>query len=496
MTDTRAIVIGAGIGGLVAALDLASRGLTVTVVERARQPGGKMREIDVEGHPIDSGPTVFTMPQVFEQAFADAGSDLAEHVSLQPLDLLARHGWTDGSRLDLFADVERSAAAIEALAGSDEAARYRAFCDRARRTFEALHQPFIRAQRPSMTSLVTATGTGGLLDLWRMKPFRSLWRELGRYFHDPRLRGLFARYATYTGASPLQAPATLMLIAHVEHSGVWRIEGGMQRLSEALASELARQGGEIRYGCVAGEVGVRAGRAVGVRLASGEWLPADAVVANVDVGAIGCGLLGRDAAAAVPRVRERERSLSAVTFSLLADTSGFDLAYHNVFFPEDYPREFDEIFRRGALPARPAVYVCAPDHASHRRRQRLFMITNAPPVGDRVRFDRAEVDAVTSAAFGLLRACGLAVRSDPERIVATTPGDFERRFPGTGGALYGTAPHGWRSSFTRPGSRSRIRGLYLAGGSVHPGAGVPMAATSGRLAAHAVATDLGVRWQR
>jgi 1-hydroxycarotenoid 3,4-desaturase len=287
-----------------------------------------------------------------------------------------------------------------------------------------------------------------------------------------------------------------MLIAHVEHSGVWRIEGGMQRLSEALASELARQGGEIRYGCVAGEVGVRAGRAVGVRLASGEWLPADAVVANVDVGAIGCGLLGRDAAAAVPRVRERERSLSAVTFSLLADTSGFDLAYHNVFFPEDYPREFDEIFRRGALPARPAVYVCAPDHASRRRRQRLFMITNAPPVGDRVRFDRAEVDAVTSAAFGLLRACGLAVHSDPERIVATTPGDFERRFPGTGGALYGTAPHGWRSSFTRPGSRSRIRGLYLAGGSVHPGAGVPMAATSGRLAAHAVATDLGVRWQR
>ena len=491
-----AVIIGAGIGGLTSALDLASRGLKVSVFEHAARPGGKMREVDVQGHAIDSGPTVFTMPWVFEQLFADAGSRLEDYLSIRPADLLARHFWRDGSQLDLFAELEPSVAAIASFAGVAEAQRYRAFCRRAQQVFKTLDRPFMRSQRPSPWALVAAVGVRGLLDLWRIQPFRSLWRELGRHFQDHRLQSLFGRYATYCGASPLQAPATLMLIAHVEQVGVWQVEGGMQRLAEALAELLQRKGGCVRYDTAVSKVTVQAGRAVGVQLADGTSCRADVVIANTDVAAIGSGLLGPEAAAAVPRPDSARRSLSALTFSLVATTAGRELGHHNVFFPDDYPREFVDIFHHRRLPSRPAVYVCAQDRGLGDTRpgapERLFLITNAPASGDHDGFAADSVKRQQTAAFELLRACGLAVDVDARHLVATTPTDFERRFPGTGGALYGAAPHGWRASFSRPGARSRLPGLYLAGGSVHPGPGVPMVALSGRLAAAAVAADLGL----
>lgn len=495
-SNLRAVVIGAGIGGLTAALDLTRRGLDVTVLERAPKAGGKMRSVEIEGRSIDSGPTVFTMPWVFEELFADAGSDLRAHLTIRPAGLLARHFWPGSATLDLFADREQSVAAIADFAGPAEARRYRAFCGRAQQVFATLETSFIRSQRPSPWSLVRTAGLRGLIDLWRIQPFQSLWRALGKYFHDPRLQSLFGRYATYCGASPLLAPATLMLIAHVEQRGVWQVEGGMQRLAEALAGLLMQQGGTLRFGAAVREIDLRADRAVGVTLESGEHLPADVVIANTDVGAIGSGQLGQAATRAVPRARTDQRSLSAVTWSLLAKTRGRDLAHHNVFFPDDYPQEFIDIFRHGRLPTRPAVYICAQDRGCSpvpsTETERLFLISNAPAHGDRGGFASATIKRTETAVFRLLQDCGLIVDASPGHRLVTTPADFEQRFPGTGGALYGAASHGWRSSFARPGARSRLRGLYLAGGSVHPGPGVPMVALSGRLAAAAAAADLGL----
>ncbi len=490
-------VIGTGIGGLSAAVDLARRGLRVSVFESAGQPGGKMREIDVAGRKIDSGPTVFTMPWVFASLFADAGTELEKHLTIRPAERLARHFWPDGSQLDLFADTEKSAAEIALFAGQAEADRYAAFCRRAGAVFKTLDEPFMRAQRPTPVSLVAATGLRGLLDLWRIQPFRSLWRGLGHYFHDHRLRSLFGRYATYCGASPLQAPATLMLIAHVEHAGVWQVDGGMQRLADALAALLERLGGEIHYRTPVEKIEVENRRAVGVRLQCGELRRADGVVANVDAAALGQGMLGPDAQAAVPRPNRLKRSLSAMTWSLLAETSGRELAHHNVFFPDDYPREFIDIFRDASLPSRPAVYICAQDRGAGRDQagsaaERLFVITNAPASGDRRKFGADTIARQQSAVFELLEACRVKIVTQPGHSVVTTPADFEQRFPGTGGALYGSAPHGWRASFSRPGARSGVRGLYLTGGSIHPGAGVPMVALSGRLAATALAADFGL----
>jgi len=492
----RVVVIGAGIGGLSAALDLARCGIAVTVVESASAPGGKMREITLGDHRIDSGPTVFTMKPVFERLFADADAALDEHLTIRPVDPLARHAWTDGSRLDLCGNRERDVDAIAAFADRAEADRYLAFCGHAERIFRTLDSTFMREPNPGLMSLIAASGLRGLADLWQLKPFRSLWRELGRYFRDPRLRSLFARYATYSGASPLHSPATLMLIAHVEQCGVWRIEGGMQRLAEALVSQIRRHRGEVRFDATVDDIGVHGGRVAGVRLADGQWLPADAVIANVDAAQIAAGGLGEDARVAVPSPAAQRRSLSAVTWSLVAKTSGFDLAQHNVFFPDDYPREFREIFGHRRLPEHPAVYVCAgvPQVSNDGGEQArgLFMIANAPADGDHGDYDEARLDPFEHAVFRLLERCGLRLEGTSDDRVVTTPADFEKRFPGTGGALYGAPPHGWRASFARPTARSRVAGLYLAGGSAHPGPGVPMVALSGRFAARAVAQDFGV----
>lgn len=488
------IVVGAGIGGLVSALELACAGREVLVLERALAPGGKMRRVTIDGTAMDAGPTVFTMRWVFEELFEAAGTRLAEHVRLRQAAVLARHAWADGSRLDLFADRQRSAEAIGDFAGAGAARGYLAFCERAARIYQSLEQVFLRDSRPSPASLLARAGLRGLPGLLQISPFTTLWSELGRYFTDPRLRQLFGRYATYCGASPWAAPATLMLVAHVEQSGVCLVDGGMHALARAVADLAAARGARFRYAARVDDILVRSGRACGVRLAGGEELAADAVVFNGDVAALSSGLLGARPRAAVVATDPRRRSLSAITWNLLASPRGFPLARHTVFFSNDYEAEFTDLFKRRRLPRAPTVYVCAQDRNDDGTlapvaEERLLLIVNAPATGDRGPIAPEELTRCDTETFQHLSRCGLRLLRQPDRTLVTTPSDFERLFPATGGALYGQAPHGWAASFSRPGARSALPGLYLAGGSVHPGPGVPMAALSGRQAAASVLAD-------
>jgi 1-hydroxycarotenoid 3,4-desaturase len=493
MARDRVVIVGAGVAGLVSAFALAARGLEVTVLERRGAPGGKIRQIAIDGSAIDSGPTVFTMRWVFDELFAAAGKHFSDHVRLRPLEILARHAWDQHARLDLFADQARTTDAIGGFAGAADAEGYRAFCRDTKRIYDILEKPFLRAAQPSMGGLIGADGLRGLLRLPQIKPFSSMWSALGQYFHDPRLRQLFGRYATYCGSSPYLAPATLMLVAHVEREGVWSLAGGMHGLATALAQCAKSFGATFRYEQEVSEVLVSCGRARGVRLASGERIEADAVIINADVAAVANGLFGigaRRAAAAIPK---RARSLSAVTWSLVASTEGFPLSRHSVFFSRDYGAEFDDIFRHDRLPNQPTVYVCAQDRdddASGVGEERLLVLVNAPPNGDRHSYDAAEVEQCAQRTFGHLERCGLQIHRRAEATRITTPADFNRLFPATGGALYGRSSHGWRASFQRPGARTGIPGLYLTGGSTHPGPGVPMAALSGRSAAASLVADL------
>ncbi|MFM7658632.1 MAG: 1-hydroxycarotenoid 3,4-desaturase CrtD [Burkholderiaceae bacterium] len=481
----RVVVIGAGVAGLVSALQLARRGLQVTLLEAAPQPGGKMRQLMVDGGAIDSGPTVFTMRWVFEQVYGSVGASLDDELQLTALPVLARHAWDADQRMDLFADPAQSRDAIARLAGPAEGTRFMRFCQQARQVYDTLEGPFIRSQSPTLRSMMGDLGLRGLAVLASLGPMSNLWDALCEHFHDERLRQLFARYATYCGSSPWRAPATLMLVTQVELDGVWSVQGGMHALAQSLAKLGERLGVTARYGCRVAEIGMANGRVDHVRLENGEQLAADSIVFNGDISALGQGLLGQAVKRVASPTSGSKRSLSALTWSVHAETQGFELDRHNVFFQPNYRNEFSDIFNRGKLPATPTVYVCAQDRGIHHQpveRDRMLVLVNAPAIARR-NLTESEIDACETHSFSLLARYGLNIHRTAQNTVRTTPGDFERIFPASAGALYGMATHGWMSAFARHGATSKIPGLYLAGGSVHPGPGVPMAAMSGLLAA-------------
>jgi 1-hydroxycarotenoid 3,4-desaturase len=310
MSTEHVIVVGAGMGGLSAALDLSRRGVRVTVVDAANGPGGKMRLVDG----MDAGPTVFTMRWVFDGLMEDCGESLERHLELEPMQVLARHAWSDGSRLDLFSDLERSVDAIGRFASADDVKGYRAFVARSEEIYRTLEKDFIASEKPSSVELVRRMGLGQLDALWRTMPLTTLWDALGQFFKDARLRQLFGRYATYVGSSPMLTPATLMLVAHVERSGLYRVIGGMHRVAKMLEQLAKSRGASFRYGAKVSQVLVDRGRATGLLLESGERLDANAVVFNGDVSAIATGLLGPTVASAAKATPREARALSAVTW--------------------------------------------------------------------------------------------------------------------------------------------------------------------------------------
>lgn len=488
------VVVGAGIGGLTSAALLARRGVAVTVLERDRHAGGKLRVEEVGGRFVDAGPTVLTMPEVFEEIFAQAGGRLADHVVLTPLEVLARHRWPDGSNLDLFADTERTVDAVSAFAGAREGRAYREFARYTERLHQLVSGPFLSSQRPTLTSVLAHAGRIGPRAMMDIDAHRTMHEAVSEYFSDPRLVQLFDRYATYCGSNPFHAPATLNVIAHVEKRGVYAVEGGMRRVAMALRALAEASGATIRLGAHVAEIVVHKGRAAGVRLEGGETLAADAVVFNGDVAALERGLLGSGAIAkSVPRTKDV--SLSALTIAAVIRAEEAPLERHNVVFSSDYRAEFDAM-ARGRIPEEPTVYLCAQDRLGEphapQASERAFFIVNAPRLRDGAALEDGRQSADEESkwlkrVFEIVSRAGFGL--SPLEATVTTPAKFARRFPGTNGSIYGPASVGMWSSFSRSSARSSLDGLYLAGGSVHPGAGIPMAATSGRLAAEALLED-------
>lgn len=496
----RIVVIGAGMGGLAAAIGLAGRGYDVLVLEKEDAPGGKARHVMVGDAAIDGGPTVFTMKWVFDRLLDGSDQRLEDVVDISTADILARHFWTDGTRLDLHADIDQSAEAIAAFSDDANAAGYRRFCADSQRIFETLKEPFMASQRPNMAQFLWRLGPLSIRRHLALRPFQTIWSALGGYFSDPRLRQLFARYSTYVGSSPFMTPATLMLVAHVEQDGVFMVDGGMHALAKGLVRLGEARGVRYRFGAGVSQIVTHEDRVVtGVALDDGEQIEAGAVIFNGDVSALAKGFLGEAAISAKCRpVEPAKRSLSAMAWTGLMNVADFPLVHHNVFFTPDYADEFGAIFERRATTNAPTVYICAQDRTSDgtlsetaraRGTERVLMLINAPGDGDMRDYDDKEAETCLTRTLDQLARCGLQLDRTALDARVTTPAAFNRLFPGSGGALYGRASHGWMASFQRPGARTALKGLYLAGGSVHPGPGVPMATLSGMLAADAFLRD-------
>ncbi|HWE28148.1 MAG TPA: phytoene desaturase family protein [Polyangia bacterium] len=494
-----AIVIGAGVGGLAAAIQLARAGVRVRLFERGSQVGGKLREIDLGGRKILGGPSVLTMRWVFDELF---DGRLADYVTLTPVDPLCRHFFADGSQLDLFTDGDQSREAIRRFAGNRDADGYMKFRKQAHKIFDIVRKPFMEEAVPSLFDFMSPRS---LWQLTQIDGLRTLMRAVEDYFVDPRLRQLFARYATYNGSSPYHAPATLAVIAHVENAhGIFGVAGGIYRLAEALERRARELGVDIVTDSDVEEIVVEpsggplatALRARGVRVNGGvEW--ADCVVANCDI-ADAYGRLLADVAPArkqIQKYAEEELSLSAYVLLALAPKPQTPaLVHHNVFFSSDYAREFRQLVDERRPPDDPTVYVCheRATHDDDSNEAPYFILTNAPPLADKSAIQT--IDWNIEAARCRERIERVLARHGwtltPSATNELTPRDFAQRFPSSRGAIYGLASNSRLAAFKRPANTfPNISGIYFCGGSVHPGAGLPMVALSARIATRLALTN-------
>ncbi len=488
------IVVGAGIGGLAAALRLAHRGLRVTVLERHTTPGGKMRTKPTVAGPVDAGPTVLTMKPVFETLFADVGARLSDHVTLIDQSVLARHFWPDGTRLDLMQNPDASRENIHAAFGARAASEFTGFSDRARRLFEAFDAPMIQSPAPSLAAMTRKVLQNPRL-IPAMAPHLSLAQTLSRQFSEPRLAQLFARYATYVGGLPAASPALLALIWQAEAMGVWHVKGGMHALARSIAALATSYGAKFQYDTPVTQIETRAGRACAVHTKNGR-MPADAVLFNGDPAALLKGALGQGARAAVGQDATMPRSLSACVMSFAAIPQGVDLSAHNVFFASDPASEYRPL-AQGKIQTDPTLYICAQDRFTDKfpnGPERFEIILNSPPIAPASRPEPTKNEKERTTCHTLildrLGRFGLTFSPTPTPDTMTMPRDFDTLFPASAGSLYGRSPHGMMAAFKRPTARTAISGLYLTGGGVHPGAGVPMATLSARHAAEAIVSDL------
>ncbi len=482
------VIIGAGVAGLVSAVRLATYGCSVFVLERHAEVGGKIRTTESAAGPVDAGPTVLTLRQIFDEVFQSAGRKLDDYVTLVSQDTIARHWWPDGATLDLYSEHEKSAAAIQSFSGSQSAAEFRAYCRRCEQLFFGFDQSLLRNPNPRLASLIWHVLRRPHL-IRHLGIGQSLAARLSRDFSDPRLAQLFGRYATYVGGSPRHAPAILALIWHAEATGVWTVEGGMHQLAVGLSQLAADTGAAIELQCHVAQIEMQNGRTKGVVLADGRRISADAVIFNGDPRALSVGALGLDCRSAATRVLRYNRSYSARVYSFAAQVYGCDLVHHNVFFADDPISEFHDL-QAGQIPKNPSLYLCAEDRGQKHPPsglERFELIANAP--ANQHVHQEDDLDQWHHNIFRRLSNFGVTFSPLPTLRDLTTPQDFHDLFPESFGALYGQSPHGMLAALKRPRAKTKLAGLYLAGGGTHPGAGLPMVALSGMHAAEAIVND-------
>jgi phytoene desaturase len=490
MADRPIVIIGAGVGGLSAAIRLAAAGRSVAVYEANPAVGGKMSEYREGGFRWDTGPSVITMRHVFEDLFKAAGRNLDDYLTLIPAEPLTRYFYPDGLIFDATRDLSRMAAQIAALEERDVEG-YLAYLSYAAALHRITGGVFVYNQPPTLASILKVP----IRDALRVDALRSMDAAIRAHVRSPHLRQLLGRFATYVGASPYRAPATLNVIAHVEMTGgVYYPRGGIYSIARAL-EKLARElGVHLHLNSPVRQIVVKDGRAVGVDV-GGEIVPAQVVIANVDVATVYEKLLPAGAVrpGKLARLTRAEPSCSGFVLLLGVEGKHEALAHHNIFFTEDYPSEFEDIFTRGIAPQKPTIYAAITSKAdpvdAPEGCENWFVLVNAPPLGPAYDWEQ-QATAYRALVLGRLAGFGYDLRGKIRAEKMLTPVDLARMSGARRGALYGASSNNPFAAFQRPHNRAKdVKGLYFAGGTTHPGGGVPMVTLSGRVAADMVLSE-------
>ena len=495
----RVAVIGAGLGGMAAAVRLSRTGVEVDVYEQSPATGGKAGTFSAGGYRFDTGPSLLTLPFVFRRLFEEAGERLEDHLAFVPLEPLATNFFADGTVLRDSADRGAFAAEMRRISADPPAALER-YLDHGRRIYDSSAHLFL------FQSIREALLHGGarlsdILALPRLDALRTLHRANTSFFRDPRMVQLFDRYATYNGSNPYRAPATMAIIAGVEYGfGGYTVEGGIRRIPQAYEKLARKLGASFHLGCRVERILVDGGRARGVS-AGGRDIPYDAVVSNVDVLSTYRSLLLGLSDPLSRRNERREPSTSGLVFLWGMKASFPELSVSNVFFPADYRGEFTDLFERRACPSEPAVFVNitskvpsaaegAPADAPEGC-ENWFVLVNAP--ADFGQDWQSETARVRGSVLGTLRGrLGRDIESLIEVEEVITPPQIEERTSSARGSLYGISSNSRLAAFLRhPNRHPRVRGLYFCGGSAHPGGGMPLVTLSGMIAA-----DLLMKYER
>lgn len=479
------VIAGAGIGGLSTAIHLAAAGEEVVVFEKNQQVGGKMNQIKADGFTWDTGPSVITMVHVLQDLFAAAGRRLEDYVTLEPIEPITRYFYTDDVVLDAYTDRVKMAAEIKKVAPQDVEG-YQRFLAYVEQLHRITGPVFIYDQPPTWRSFLKVP----VSDWFKADGLRTMDQAIRSYVHSPYLRQLLGRFATYVGASPFAAPATLNVIAHVELSGgVYYPRGGVYQIACALARLAEELGVKIYTGYEIGEIEVQNGFAQGVQLADGSRIPAEIVVSNVDYSTTQYNLLH-----GATRNKVQDPSCSGFVLLLGVDKQHPDLAHHNIFFSDDYAAEFDAIFERRQPADNPTIYtaITSKTDAQHapEGNENWFVLVNAPALNEESDWD-LYAQVYRDLILEKLAQFGYELRNAIITEHILTPVDLSSASGAWRGALYGSSSNNRLAAFRRPHNRSRtVQGLYFVGGTTHPGGGVPMVTLSGKATASMILDDL------
>lgn len=481
----RVVIIGAGLGGLSAAIRLAHAGFEVRVLEQQQTVGGKLQRVTAEGYRFDRGPSTITLPHLFASVFETVGRRMEDYITLERLRQATRNVFADGAIVDLTASAAETAEQIGCYSQQDAAA-YAAFCKEAARLYRLADERFLGRLLLDARDKLDPRLAAGFL---RVRPLTNLNKLLRRYFQHPNTLAMLGRYATYVGASPYESPAIFAMLAHVESElGIYSVRGGTYAIAEAFAKLAKELGVVIQTGVRVSQIMVKNGICRGVETEQGVH-DADIVVANGDVLSVYSSLIRPEHRPSFTneRIDRYEPSLSGFVQLIGIRRTYEQLLHHTVFYPERYEDEFSSIFRQRKPPAEPTIYICnaaiSDRQAAPAGGSSLFVLVNAPYVSKSWSWER-ETENYAMLVRSRLAGFGIDCLEQADVTMTYTPEQLERDTSAHRGAIYGISSNGARQTFFRPSNRSPdIQGLWFTGGTTHPGGGTPIVTLCGQLVA-------------